>query len=227
MIRATLLVLSLAGLVLLAPLVASVPAESPNRAAPTEIRDCQVIDEPGRYVLAEDITGGGNGNFTFASQTCLTIESDDIVLEGRGHKVDGIGVTDTTGITVGGQNASVENVTVSNVVVTDWNRGIYVRNSKGGVVRNATVENNAYGMMIEHASGTNVVRSHYGNDLIGVYEGAGVADTSLSETSYEGNYAGNVVSDTDASGMVRSSDDRATTTATNTNASATTGEGSG
>lgn len=209
------LTLALAGLILLVPLVASVPAEGPSRAAPTEISDCQIIGDPGLYVLTEDITQGGNGNFTFASQTCLVIESDDVVLEGGGHEVDGTGVSDTTGITVGGENASVENVTVSNVTVTDWNRGVYVRNSEGGTVRNATVEGSAYGTMIEHASGTSLVRSHYEDNLVGVYEGAGVDGTSLSEMSYEGNYAGDVVSDADASGTERSSDGRATSTTAN------------
>ena len=103
--------------------------------------------------------------------------------------------------------------------MTDWNRGIYFRNSDSGTVRNATVADNAYGTMIEHSSGTNLVRSHYEDNLIGVYEGADASDTSFSGMSYEGNYAGDVVSDTGASNAEDPSDSRATSTATTTTTS--------
>lgn len=228
MTRTTLLVLSLVGVVLLVPLVGPVPAQSPDpdspsRANPTAVDNCRVIGEPGLYVLTQNITQGGDGDgFTFASQTCLLIESDDVVFEGRGHRVDGTGVTDTTGITVGGENASVENVTVSDVTVTDWNRGIYVRNGDGVTIRGATAAGNAYGASVEHSSGTSIVQSRFADNLIGVYEGVGVSGTSFSAVTYGGNYAGDAVSDTGAADPEGPSGDRTTSTTTRTVTNTTT-----
>ena len=203
-------------------------AEGRIQANPTPIDNCGTIDEPGVYVLTDDITQGGDGGgFTFASQTCLLVESDDVVLDGQGHTVDALGNSDTTGITVGGANASVEDVTVTNVTVTDWNRGVYFRNSDGGTLRDATVADNAFGVMIERSSGTSLVRSRVEDNLLGVYEGADAGDTSFSSMSYEGNYAGDVVSDTAAENGTADarapSDGRPTnTTTTTTTAAATT-----
>lgn len=176
----------------------------------TQVDDCTTITEPGRYVLGSDILGGGKDNFTFISQSCLVVESDDVVLEGRGHQVDGTGVTDTTGIAVvGTSNDTVENVTIKNVTLTDWNQGIVAQRADGVSVRNVTLADNAYGMAAEQSTGVSVTRSTVRDNLIGVYEDGGSNVTQLTGTSFDGNYAGDAVSDADNSSRqtVASSED--------------------
>lgn len=210
MIRTPFVLLAVAGLVVLAPVSPTASADGRQPGDATEVTNCRVIDDPGRYVLTEDITGGGSGDqFTFASQTCLVVRSDDVVFEGRGHRVDGLGVTDTTGIAVvGDADDPVSNVTVRNVVVTDWNRGVYFRHSDGGALRDSTLRHNAYGAMIEHATGTELSGSTARDDLIGVYEGQDANETAFSGMSYGGNEAGDVVSE-EPTPDARASDDPA------------------
>lgn len=66
----------------------------------TEIDSCTTIDEPGRYVLTEDLTNASASQSTgieAANDTvrgCLVIAASDVVLEGGGHAVDGKGFAD-------------------------------------------------------------------------------------------------------------------------------------
>lgn len=211
MIRTLFVLLLAAALVLPASAALPIDAQIHGQAGPTPIDDCQVITEPGTYVLTDDITGGGNGNFTFISQTCLVVESDDVVIDGQGHQVDGTGVSDTTGIAVvGGSNDTVDNVTVSDVTVTDWNRGIYFGHTENGTIREVTAVSNAYGMSVEGSNGTDLTRSTANDNLIGVYEGPNSSDTALSEMSFDGNYAGDSVSDAEPATDERSDDESET-----------------
>jgi hypothetical protein len=61
---------------------------------PTEIDSCREISEPGRYVLTRDVEDA-------EAAQCLRIRASDVVLDGRGHAVNGTGAFATTGVTVG------------------------------------------------------------------------------------------------------------------------------
>ncbi|KAB1190522.1 hypothetical protein GJR96_16260 [Haloferax sp. MBLA0076] len=162
----------------------------------TQVDDCTTITEPGRYALERGIVGGGNDDFTFISQSCVVVESDDVVLEGRGHKVDGTGVSDTTGIAiVGMSNDTIENVTIQNVTVADWNQGVSVRNADSVTVRNVTLAHNAFGMEVVQSTRVNLTRSLVRDNLVGVYDDRGGDEMILTGTVFEENYAGDVVSD--------------------------------
>ena len=155
-----------------------------------EIDNCGVISEPGRYVLTSDIKNGGDGDaFTYSSQSCIVVESDDVHIEGNGHRVDALGNSDTTGVEVAGTEFDpVENVTVSNVTFTDWNRAVYFRHVEDGTVRGSALRASAYGMSIEHSEGTQVVDTMVVNNLLGVYEND-TSGTELTGLRYASNYA--------------------------------------
>ncbi|MDS0293035.1 NosD domain-containing protein [Halogeometricum luteum] len=159
-----------------------------------EIDNCGVISEPGRYVLTSDITNGGSGDgFTYASQSCIVVESDDVHIQGNGHRVDALGNSDTTGVEVAGTESDpVENVTVSNVTFTDWNRAVYFRHVENGAVRGSALRASAYGMSIEHSEDVRVVDAMVVNNLLGIYEND-TTDTELSNIRYASNYAGDHV----------------------------------
>lgn len=176
------------------------PSEDASNAThPTKVDNCRTITKPGKYVLSKDIKNGGGGdNFTFASQSCIVIKSDDVVFDGRGGRIDGLGVSDTTGIAVIGNNGSIENVTVTNVTMTDWNRGIYYRNAERGTIKNATLSHNAYGISIEKSTGTRVTGVEADHNLAGVYVGPSATGTWFANDSYEDNHIGGVLSNSSA-----------------------------
>ena len=56
---------------------------SANRLQTDSIESCTTITEPGRYVLAANITDS-------SEDACIRIETSDVVLDGRGHTIDGV-----------------------------------------------------------------------------------------------------------------------------------------
>lgn len=74
----------------------------------TAITECRVIDEPGRYVLASNVTVGG-------SDPCIYVQADDVVLDGDGYVFDATTADDYPDAV--GNAAGVENLTVRNAVI--------------------------------------------------------------------------------------------------------------
>ncbi|WP_135302084.1 right-handed parallel beta-helix repeat-containing protein [Haloarcula amylovorans] len=92
-------------------------------ASAEPIDTCTTITEPGRYELTTDLQDSG-------VETCIHVRSDDVVLDGDGHVVDGVGRNGTVGVRVfngtDGERLGPEltNVTVTDVRVRDWERGV-------------------------------------------------------------------------------------------------------
>ncbi|WP_117594682.1 hypothetical protein [Haloprofundus halophilus] len=129
----------------------------------TPIDSCTTISEPGRYALTEDIENGGG---TLLSRACIRIDAGDVVLDGDGHRVDGNGVSNTTGIAV--TAADARNVTVTDLEVRDWHRGIDYRKSTCGRISTVTATNNTYGLSLERAAGIRVADSEPRGNIVGV-----------------------------------------------------------
>lgn len=151
---------------------------------PTGVDGCTTITEPGRYVLSADVENADRGeNFTFISQACIRIESSDVVFDGDGHTVDGFGVSDTTAIRVGG-DGTLSNVTVENLAVDEWNRGIYVENVTNATVRDANVSGNALGVFLEDSTAVKLRNVTATDNFVGVYAGnvsGAFADSTLQD----------------------------------------------
>jgi hypothetical protein len=82
----------------------------------TNITQCLEITSPGYYALGADILNNNN-------TVCINISSSDVIFDGQGHTIDGVGTTSTYGIYV--HNSTVlTNVTVENTVISDWYRGV-------------------------------------------------------------------------------------------------------
>lgn len=96
-----------------------------------EVSGCRTIDEPGRYVLTADIEDS-------RADECITIIASDVVFDGQGHTLDGReGGYHTEGIAAGYTDPVIENITIKNLVVTDWTQGVGCRK----VASNVTIEN--------------------------------------------------------------------------------------
>lgn len=133
-------------------------------AALTPIEGCEAIEEPGRYVLTRNVT---NNQGTRTSQNCVWINASDVVLEGAGHVIDGVGVSDSTGVYVGSK-VPLENVTVRNLTASDWHKGVRFRNVSSGSIEGVNATGNAFGLSIENASDTAILDNEVVANLIGI-----------------------------------------------------------
>lgn len=131
----------------------------------TTIDSCTTIAEPGRYVLTADIV---DDTSTHLSESCIQIKADDVVLDGSGHRVDGRGVSGTTGIAVT-SSGQLSNVSVTRLTVSDWDWGVYYQDVSGGEVRAVTVEHNGAGIALEETRHVAVRDNEVANNGIGVF----------------------------------------------------------
>lgn len=117
--------------------------------AATPITGCTTIDTPGSYELTGAISNG-------TADPCIEITTGDVSLDGAGHTVDGAGSGTGTGILARG-NGTLTNVTVRNLTVTGFQRGIRYRHLTQGTVTDATVTaNTGLGILLETTSDTTV-----------------------------------------------------------------------
>ncbi len=147
----------------------------------TEITTCTTISEPGTYVLTKDIeNGGGDGGFTYISETCIEIAASNVVLDLQGHTIDGFGISDTTAVGTR-EGGEYHDVTIKNAHITDWNRGVYVGNTDGATVRNVNASANGFGVFVENARDTTVRGSTLNHNFVGIYH------TNTRGNDFEGN----------------------------------------
>jgi len=128
------------------------PTEEPPTAEPIrELSSCTVLSEPGAYALTGNLSGADGG-------ACVEIQSSDVRLDGQGYAIRGPGnVTDASGQRapigilanntaegVTGDGPNLENVSVENVTVSGWNRGVAGGASNGVnlTVANSTLRAN-------------------------------------------------------------------------------------
>ncbi|WP_456368591.1 NosD domain-containing protein [Geoglobus sp.] len=129
---------------------------SPSMAE-TVVNNCTVIDSPGYYVLTADILDNSSG-------VCINITASDVVFDGNGHLIDGTNGWDTYGIYVYNSTTRLENVTIKNVNLTDWDYAIYLNNTLDVKLENITLEAN-YGIHILNSENHTVE-----NNSIYIYE---------------------------------------------------------
>src|SRR6056297_3184808 len=109
------------------------------------IESCTTITDPGRYVLTADVTDSEADN-------CIRIRSADVIIAGRGHRIDGVGAFGTAGVVArSNTDRPLENVTVRNVTVTDWDDGIRYIDIVDGAVVGTTTSNNRVGLSLLNA----------------------------------------------------------------------------
>ncbi len=107
--------------------------------AQTNISACTVISSSGNYVLNQSIVNSSN-------TACIEITSSDVIFDGAGFMVDGCCYTGTYGVSIDSAPA-VTNVTIRNLILTDWDYGIYFVDNDNDIT-NITIENN----VVERAS---------------------------------------------------------------------------
>ena len=194
-----------------APATEAPGEETPTEAAgPTVIDSCTVIDEPGRYVLAENLT---DAEGTAAAQNedvpayvanvaaCIWIRSDDVTLDGSGNLVSGtndaepvpdVSVNESDDLV---QNATGEGNASTGENVTTYSAGVaVVPPSENETLENVTVSNltatDWYGGVLVTNATESVVEGVTATDNafagVTLYEvtGSVVANTTANENGY-------------------------------------------
>jgi S-layer protein (TIGR01567 family) len=113
--------------------------------AATEINSCTTISKPGEYVLNMSILDS-------SASSCINITSSDVTFDGAGYTIDGIDIVGTYGVYVYNSTTELINISVKNLKVTDWNRGIYYNRANGRISNNTADSNSFIGIDIEYSN---------------------------------------------------------------------------
>jgi len=97
----------------------------------------QEITAPGNYVLTASITDS-------TLRTCISINASDVVLDGQGFIIDGQDTNPSNGIFIENRTATIGNITIKNVIMTDWRYGIRLNNTLNITITNCTATSNYY-----------------------------------------------------------------------------------
>jgi parallel beta-helix repeat protein len=147
----------------------------------TPVSECGTISSPGVYEL--------QGNIMDHDGTCITINSSDVIFDGKGFIIDGDYTTDSRGISahkIG--SGSITNVTIKNVVITNWPYGIDFEKVSNSSITNSNLSFNARGVYIgddTYSVGTNNDWDNITNNIIS-YNNWGIV-VSLRSPSYDHN----------------------------------------
>lgn len=116
------------------------PADRNEGATPVD--GCTTISDPGNYELTTNVTAS-------EADTCIRIQSDDVVFDGAGHRVEGVGAFGTAGLVVrASDDNSLANVTVRNVQVDRWDDGIRMIGIDNATAVGTTTARNRVGLSL-------------------------------------------------------------------------------
>ena len=132
------------------------------------------ITSPGTYYLQNDIASTSNG---------IQITSGNVVFDGMGHTIQGLGSGGATGILV-----NKPNVIVKNVTVTGWYTGISYQSAPNGGIEGVNVSSNSWnGIDLESSSGVDINGSEVSGNSNGIYLVSSSDGMTLTDSRVTGN----------------------------------------
>ena len=153
------------------------------------ISSCTTISSPGIYTL--------NSNIINSSATkCINITSSNVVFDGAGYTIDGIDTANTYGVYVYNPATALTNVTVKNLVVTDWGfSGIWYQNARNGNIANNTANSNVIGIYLYPLSNSNTIFNNTAksNGNYGIYIGSSSSNILTNNTANSNTFGGIVL----------------------------------
>jgi len=129
-----------------------------SNAGAIDIDTCTYIYEPGYYSLTQSITTTTN------PYSCINIYTSNVIIDGNGFSIDGNGYI---GVAIPGVNGSMppQNVTVKNLKITGWNRGISIGGfSNDNYIFRNNISNNDIGIYV--AGSNNIIYDNYFDNII-------------------------------------------------------------
>lgn len=122
-----------------------------SASAVTEIDSCTAISKPGNYVLNKSIINSSSG-------ACIGINSSDVIFDGAGYTIDGLGYN--YGVLVTKEFTIITNVTVRNLKVMDWEYGIFYSSAQKGNIVNNTANSNRVGFYLSYYADYNNITNN-------------------------------------------------------------------
>ena len=122
---------------------------------PEPISNCTTISSPGAYALNTDIMN--------QSGTCINITSGNVFFDGTGHTIDGIDAANTHGIYVYNSIATITDITIYNLTLTDWSNGIYYKNAANGSIINNIMNSNSIGVFLDSSRNNTIYNNYFNN----------------------------------------------------------------
>lgn len=139
-------VCALSAVLLVGSIGATTPAATQaSNASADGFADCGTITEPGRYRLASDVDVADAG-------ACLEVRASDVVVDGGNNAIVGNGTGGSVGVLVtpSDDNATLDNVTVRNLRVENWDTGIEYRGGVAtGRIEGVVAANNSDGIAVD------------------------------------------------------------------------------
>jgi len=159
--------------------------------ASTPITECTVIDQPGQYHLASNVSGNG---------TCLSITASDVTLDGQGHAVsDDAPNYEGVGIAVNGTDR-LSNVTITDVVVEGWHwnsfgkhgRNVQLEQVDDAHISDVDINGGDYGLRLINATNATVENVDIdGTDDPALYLNSGANQNRFADNQFtQGNKRG-------------------------------------
>lgn len=142
----------------------------------TTISQCQVIDEPGHYDLTRDLEN---------DSTCIEITASNVTLDGNGYSIAANSSDARKGVYVHPANDSetLQDVHVTNLVVSGWNNGIYAEATQQPRLTNIAATNTS--LTLYQTSNGTVTESTVEDGTINIGSGQSsqLTDTTLIDTT--------------------------------------------
>ena len=109
------------------------------------------INQSGYYIL--------NTSCKNLPLTAITIDADNVVLDGNGNVLDGVGTDNICcGIYITGHN-----ITIKNLTVKEFGTGIMFDSSSNNTITNVNVYDNRYGIFLEDSSNNTIINNTFKN----------------------------------------------------------------
>ncbi len=141
----------------------SLPGENNEQfSTETNISACSAITTAGVYTLTASVSNSG-------LRHCIRINVSDVVFDGQGFIIDGTDTAATFGIFVENRTASLTNITIINVTVSDWRNGIYINNTLSGTVTNTNVTSNTNGALVYNSINLTISNNTMSNNQFGIW----------------------------------------------------------
>jgi parallel beta-helix repeat protein len=91
------------------------------------------------------------------------------MLDGQGNTIDGVDGAGTYGVLVN-SSTTLNNVTVMNIHISDWDQGISYRTAENGSIKESTSRSNVnYGVYLSSSDGNKIVNNTVKNNGDGIY----------------------------------------------------------
>jgi len=158
---------------------------SVSNAETLKIDGCTAINSPGHYLIVNDLV-----NLT--AETCISITSNNVILDGDGHSIQGTPQKFRTGVLIHSPYGIV-NVTVRNITVENWYYGVYIKKAEDVEISFSKIANTSrHGIHVSNSTSIQIDSNRLTNNGVGIsFEGGSeyiVVSNSTIEKNLDGIY---------------------------------------